>query len=158
MSTQAQDIELGSLTLPPIISQPRPASGFTLPSLSSLGLATCTAPAQDAQEAQGLGLTPSLGAASAQEPAAGPAAPAAIPVTHLPDGTPLTADTLRARQFTGSRAARAFSQMPILRNLEFRDKDSLKCDAIGKSKLYGTACAGYNVGVVAQGPCDYMAK
>lgn len=53
--------------------------------------------------------------------------------------------------------ALAFTQMPVLRNLEFRDRASLRCDSIGKSKEYGNACAAYIVGVAARGECDYMA-
>lgn len=80
-----------------------------------------------------------------------------ICLTPGKDGTPVTNDTMLARNFTGSAMAIAFSRMPVLRNLEFRDKASLRCDAIRKSKEYSNACAAYIVGVVARGECDYMA-
>ena len=69
----------------------------------------------------------------------------------------MTQETIRVRNFTGSAMALAFTQMPVLRNLEFRDRASLRCDSIGKSKEYGNACAAYIVGVAARGECDYMA-
>lgn len=62
----------------------------------------------------------------------------------------MTKDTIRARDFTGSAMALVFGKMPVLRNLEVRDKASLRCDPIRKSKEYSNACVAYTVGVVAQ--------
>ena len=62
----------------------------------------------------------------------------------------MTQGAIRARDFTGSPTALVFGKMPVLQNLEFRDKASLRCDPIRKSKEYSNACAAYIVGVVAR--------